>query len=148
MAFRAMARRLSGRSISIHRSYPAKDIAEALGVHKGTVLRWIRRGELKPIDDRRPILIQGKTLRAYLELRRPKKQKCGIDEWYCLKCRQPRHAAFGEGEIVSSNRRTCNVRALCGECATVMHKRFSNLMLGNISRLVRLSAQQHLKHLT
>ncbi|NOX94633.1 MAG: helix-turn-helix domain-containing protein [Alphaproteobacteria bacterium] len=142
-----MARKLNGRSISIHRSYPAKDIADALRVHKGTVLRWIRNGDLKPIDDGRPILVQGKTLRAYLEWRKPKKQKCATDEWYCLKCREPRHAAFEEGEIVSANRRTCNVRALCCWCATVMHKRFSIPTLSDLTASVRLSAQHHLKHL-
>ena len=142
-----MARRLSGRSISIHRSYTVKDIAEALGVHKGSVLRWIRRGELKPIDGGRPILIQGKTLGAYLELRKPKKQKCEIDEWFCMKCRLPRHAAFDEGEIVSANRRTCNVRALCRECATVMHKRFSNTALSALLASVRLSAPHRFRHL-
>ena len=142
-----MARKLAVRSISIHRSYPVKDIADALGVHKGTVLRWIRHGDLKRIDAGKPILVQGRTLRAYLEWRKPKKQKCALNEWYCLKCREPRHAAFEEGEIVSANRRTCNIRALCDQCTSVMHKRFSNSRLVEVSQLIRLSAEQRLKHL-
>lgn len=142
-----MARRLNGRAISIYRSYLVHEIAAALGVHRGTVLRWIRQGELTPIDGGRPIYVHGRTLLEFLERRKPKKQKCRFNEWLCMKCRLPRNAAFDEAEIISSSRRTCNIRALCRDCTTVMHKRFSNSMLTDLKTFVTLTAAQDCEHL-
>ena len=142
-----MARRLNGRSISIHRSYLVYEIANALGVHRGTVLRWIRQGELKPIDGGKPIYVHGRTLLEFLERRKPEKQNCELYEWLCMKCREPRQAAFDEAEIISSNRRTCNIRALCRDCTTVMHKRFSNSKLADLCASVTLTAAQDCEHL-
>lgn len=142
-----MARKLSGRSISIHRSYPVRDIAEILGVHKGTVQRWIRSGRLKPNDDYRPMLVHGKTLREFLKQRQPKKHRCGIDEWYCMKCRMPRKAAFSEAEITTANGKTCNVLALCETCGTAMHKRVSFNHFPAFQEKTRLTNSHRFAHL-
>ncbi len=142
-----MARRLNGRAISIYRSYLVNEIATALGVHRGTVLRWIRSGELTPIDGGRPIYVHGRTLLEFLERRKPKRQQCQLNEWPCMKCRGPRQAAFGEAEIISGNRCTCNIRALCRDCTTVMHKRFSNSKLADLKVSVTLTAAQDCEHL-
>ncbi|GGD13114.1 helix-turn-helix domain-containing protein [Aquisalinus flavus] len=142
-----MARRLNGRSFSIHRAYTVSEIADKLQVHRQTVLRWIRAGELLPVDGSRPILVEGETLKAYLKARQPKRHKCAPDEWFCMKCRTPRKAAFGECEILTGNRASCNIRALCEDCATLMHKRFSLARLPALATAFTVSAPQHLKHL-
>ena len=61
--------RLNPGLVKIHRSYTIEDVARTLGVHKNSVANWLKNG-LTPIDDRRPILIQGLVLRAFLQERR------------------------------------------------------------------------------
>ncbi|WP_411817363.1 helix-turn-helix domain-containing protein [Hyphococcus sp. DH-69] len=147
MACPAMGRRLNGRSISIHRCYTVSETATALGLHRGSVLRWLSKGELSPIDQSKPFLIHGKALREFIDRRTPRKQKCALHEWFCFRCRAPRTAAFGEAEIIGANVNSCNIRALCSDCAAVVHKRFSLKTLATLRRIIRLSAPQHLKHL-
>jgi len=142
-----MARKLNRRSFSTHRAYTVSEIADRLNVHRQTVLRWIKAGDLQPVDETRPILVEGTTLKAYLATRQPKKQKCGADEWFCMKCRTPRKAAFGEAEIITANRVTCNVRALCEQCATLMHRRFSHADLATLAACMTITAPQRLRHL-
>ena len=48
------------------------------------------------MDERRPILIHGGDLIEFLETRQAKrKQTCATDEFYCFRCRRPRHPRFG-----------------------------------------------------
>ena len=142
-----MARKLNGHAFSIHRAYTVSEIADKLQVHRQTVLRWIRAGDLQPVDGSRPILIEGTTLKAYFATRQPKKQKCGVDEWFCMKCLTPRKAAFGEAEIVTANLVTCNVQALCEECATLMFRRFSHTDLPLLAASMTITAPHRLEHL-
>jgi excisionase family DNA binding protein len=60
------------RRVKIHRSYAVEQAARRLGVHKNTVRAWIKVG-LPTIDDRRPILILGSDLIAFLRARRARK---------------------------------------------------------------------------
>ena len=142
-----MARKLKVRSISKHRTYAIDEIAKALSVHKGTVGRWIRSGELKPVDSGRPVIVHGVEAHRFIKARKPKKQKCDFDQWFCMRCRQPRHAAFCEAEIVSANTASCNVMALCAECATIMHRRFSLSALPQLNRKIDFTVPQALQHL-
>ena len=142
-----MSRKLKARLISKHRTYAIDEIAKALSVHKGTVGRWVRSGELKPVDSRKPILVHGLEIHRFVKTRKTKKQKCDLDQWFCMRCRQPRHAAFCEAEIVSANMASCNVRALCSECTAIMHKRFSLSDLPQLMRKIGLTGPQALRHL-
>ena len=64
------------RLVKIHRNYTVEDIANLFGIHKNTVRRWIKDG-LATIDDKRPMLILGHVLVAFLQSRRAKnKQPC------------------------------------------------------------------------
>lgn len=64
------------RLVKIHRSYTAEEIARLFGIHKNTVRHWVKEG-LATIDDKRPILILGYVLAAFLQARRTKnKQTC------------------------------------------------------------------------
>ena len=53
------------RLVKIHRNYTVEDVANLLGVHKNTVREWIKQG-LPKIDDKRPMLILGCDLFAFL----------------------------------------------------------------------------------
>jgi len=112
-----------------------EEAAQKLGVHKGTVRRWIKRG-LPALTDRKPILILGDDLIDWLKAQRPKPQMCGPDELYCMKCRCPRQAADAKAELLPSPNGGGNLRAHCDECGALMHRRIGE---GQINQL-----RQHL----
>ena len=81
------------RLVKIHRSYTVEEIARLFGIHKNTVRHWVKEG-LATIDDKRPMLILGHVLAAFLQARRVKnKQTCKPGELYCVRCRAPRSPA-------------------------------------------------------
>lgn len=115
--------RANPRAIKLHRTYSIEDAARTLGVHKNSVRGW-RKDGLKPIDDDRPILFLGSTLRAFLEQRNAsRKRPCRPGTLYCFRCREPRAPALGMVDWTPINASTGNLKALCGTCETVMHRR-------------------------
>ena len=108
----------------IHRVYTVDEAARALDVHKHTVRRWIAADGLEVVDDRRPLLIGGAVLRAFLTARRAKKrQRCGAGQLYCVSCRSPREPAGGFAEYLPLNPNSGNLRAICPVCDCLMHRR-------------------------
>ncbi|MCO5161270.1 MAG: helix-turn-helix domain-containing protein [Mesorhizobium sp.] len=130
--------RLDRRKVRIHRSYTIDEAARTLGTAKGTVRRWIDNG-LPAIRDRKPILILGDDLIDFLVARRKPSQKCRLHECFCFTCRQPRAPAFGEVEFHPLTPTSGNLRALCEECTTVMHKRVAVAQLGALGALVTVT---------
>jgi excisionase family DNA binding protein len=59
-------RRPNPRLIKIHRSYSIDEAARLLHAHKNTIRSWIKQG-LPIIDRRRPTLIHGADLSAFLK---------------------------------------------------------------------------------
>ena len=57
------------RLVKIHRNYTVEEVASLLGVHRNTVREWVKRG-LATIDRKRPMLIHGRDLAAFLQARR------------------------------------------------------------------------------
>jgi hypothetical protein len=118
-----MARsRFNPQRVKINYSYRVEVIARMLSVHKNTVRAWLKDG-LATIDDQRPAMVQGKVLRAFLETKRTaKRSRCGPGTFYCLKCRAPRKPALGMVDFVQLNCSSGNLKALCDECDTLMHR--------------------------
>ena len=88
------ARRINPNLVKMHFSYTATELAERLRVHKNTVRNWQREG-LEPIDDTRPLLFQGGTVRAFLKQRRAsRKRTCPDGTIFCVSCREPRRPAM------------------------------------------------------
>ena len=117
-----MARRPDLRRIKRNRTYTADEAARTICVSTVTVRRWLKTG-MTALTEQRPALIIGDDLINFLKGRKPPKQRCGLAECYCLKCKCPREPAFGEVEIVKVNAATGNMKALCGTCTSVMCKR-------------------------
>lgn len=116
-------RRIKPRLIKLHRPYTVEEAARALGAHKNSVRAWIKDG-LPTVDHSRPMLIHGHELRTWLERRRKAaKRPCPPGTLYCFKCREPRQPAMGMIEATRQNATTGNLRALCGVCGTMMHRR-------------------------
>ena len=108
-----------------------------MGVCKATVRRWIKQG-LPAINDQKPFLILGRELIEFHEKRKRTKATCGLGEFYCFRCRQPKSAAFAEAELVNVTPTSVNLRALCATCSTVMHKRVSVRKLASLASILTI----------
>jgi len=115
--------RANPRAIKLYRTYSVEEAARVLGVHKNSVRGW-RSAGLRPIDNARPVLFLGSNLRAFLEQRNAsRKRPCRPGTLYCFRCREPRAPALGMVDWIAINACTGNLKALCGTCETVMHRR-------------------------
>lgn len=141
-----MRRRPNHRAVRIHLPYTVDELARVIGVCKATVRRWVKQG-LPATTDGKPTLITGEDAVAFLKGRSKPKRRCGLDEFYCLSCREPRRAAYGEAEIASRTSHTLNVRALCEVCTAMTHKRVSLKRLAQFTVLVRLDGEQGARRL-
>jgi hypothetical protein len=104
------------RLVKIHRNYVVEEIATLLIVHRNTVREWIKRG-LPTTDSRRPLLIRGCDLAAFLLARRAKsKQPCRPGEIYCVRCRVPRAPAGGMTDYVPLAGTFGNLIGICPDC--------------------------------
>lgn len=116
--------RLDRRKIKRHHSYTVDEAARAIGAARGTVRRWLDSG-LPAIRDRKPFLILGKDLAAYMAGRARPKCSCPPGTCYCVKCRKTRRPAGDMAEFVPMNAHSGNFRALCPDCGSLMHRRTS-----------------------
>lgn len=103
-------------------SYTVEEIVACLGVHENTVRDWIKQG-LAVLDDKRPLLVHGAALIAFLrERQNARKVRLAANEFYCVKCRCARNACDGKACVSPRDNLTVNVSATCAVCATTVHK--------------------------
>ena len=62
------------RLVKIHRSYTVEEVAYLFGTHKNTVREWVKAG-LPTCDRKRPMLVLGRELVAFLQTRRTKNKR-------------------------------------------------------------------------
>ena len=119
-----MLRRFDPRRIKIHRSYTVEDAARTLGSHKNSVRRWIKCEGLTTIDDARPAMIHGRTLRDFLIQRRESSRcRCRPGEIYCLRCRAPKSPAGGMIDYLPMTATSGNLRGICPDCRHQVYRR-------------------------
>jgi len=122
-------RRIDPRRIKTHFSYTVEEAADALGVHKNTVRMWIKAG-LAVADDRRPTVMSGAAIRAFLENRlKARKSPLKPGEFYCFRCREPKSPAGGMADFVAAGGGLGTLTGLCPDCETIMHRRASFVKL-------------------
>ena len=120
------------RLVKIHRSYTVEEIANLFGSHKNTVRNWVKDG-LATSDDKRPMLILGHDLVAFLQSRRVKnKQTCKDGEIYCVRCRAPKLPAADMAEYSPVTEKFGNLIAICPDCNSIMNRRVSMAKLGQV----------------
>jgi excisionase family DNA binding protein len=125
-------RRPNYRLVKIHRNYTVEEVARLFGAHKNTVRQWIKSG-LKSLDRRRPLLVHGSDLSAFLRDRKQaKKRPCQPGEFYCLRCRVPRPPAGEMAEYIPITGTIGNLEGICPECDTMIYRRASLAKLTQI----------------
>jgi hypothetical protein len=103
-------------------TYDVVEAAALLGVHRNTVRQWLKVG-LKPIDDKRPLLIHGAELKAFLARRQDdRRTRCGPGEFFCFRCKTPRKPWGGLVDTFDHGPKIVRLGALCECCETIMHR--------------------------
>lgn len=121
-AHRSKRRTYNTRRIKRDFAYFISEVADLFGLHRNAVRQWLKSG-LPAIDGHRPTLIHGGDLIIFLHTRQTaRKQKCKPDQFYCCRCRCPRHALHNRVEIETRNQQKLNLSAVCNECGASMNR--------------------------
>lgn len=142
-----MAKHHNPNLAKIHRNYTVDEVAHLFAVHKNTVRMWIKDG-LATVDNKRPILIRGSSLRDYLQTKRASaKRKCLPYEIYCLRCRSPQRPAENmvDYEVINSN--IGRLIGLCPCCNGIINKYLGINQLAHIQSKLDISLPKALKHI-
>jgi excisionase family DNA binding protein len=135
---RPKRRRYSVSRIKATYTYDPGEVAKLLGIHRNTVRHWIKEG-LRTIDDRRPFLVHGLTLKSFLAARQgARRRKCGPGEFYCFKCRVPRAAWGAMAEIADRTPTVSKLTAVCELCGTKMHRTIRRSDIEKIALVLEL----------
>ena len=111
------------RLIRENYTYSLDQIADMYGVDLATVRRWIRFEGLERLPKTRPYLVHSTALRRFLEKRqKSRKQKCGDQEAYCLKCRCPRTPLSGTGRADQQPNGCIRFHAACATCGRKINR--------------------------
>jgi len=109
----------------VNRTYSVEEVASRWGVHRNTVREWIKHGQLLTVDRRRPLLILGRDLSAFLwERRRKNRRPCAPGQIYCVGCREPKRPV---GDVAIFEFKTPTQGALVGVCPTCQRRIFRRL---------------------
>ena len=116
-------------------SYSTNEMAKRFNIHKRTVQEWYRAG-LPRIDSRKPSLVLGADLKAFLKTRLNKtKSKCLKNELYCLKCKAPQQSRDNAVEIRFLSKTRLMILGVCAQCNTKTNKVNSTKNLTEISKI-------------
>ncbi|MBK9027682.1 MAG: helix-turn-helix domain-containing protein [Propionivibrio sp.] len=135
------------RLAKIHRNYTVEEVASLYGVHRNTVREWVKRG-LPSSDNRRPMLILGRDLFAFLQAQRTKnKRTCLPGEIYCVRCRAPKAAAGDMADYEPLTKTLGNLIAICSGCETIIYRRVSLPKLELVRGQLDITFPQALRHI-
>ncbi len=136
------------RLVKIHRNYTVEDIANLFGIHKNTVRNWVKDG-LATIDEKRPMLILGVELEAFIKERRAKnKQSCKPGQLYCVRCRFPKFPAGDMADYAHVTEKLGNLIAICPDCDSIMNRRVSLARIGEVGGNMDITFPKELQHIS
>ncbi|MBZ9939470.1 helix-turn-helix domain-containing protein [Mesorhizobium sp. BR1-1-16] len=135
---KAPVRSPSAQRVKATATYEIAEAAKLLGTHRNTVRRWLKDG-LRPLDNRRPILIHGTDLKAFLAMRREgRRHRCGPGEFFCFKCRVPRRPLGGMADLHPRTDKVIALVGLCERCETAMHRTVRHADLPKLAAILDL----------
>lgn len=135
------------RLAKIHRNYTVEEVAKLFDVHRNSVREWVKRG-LPTNDARRPMLILGRDLVAFLQARRAKgKRPCQPGEIYCVRCRTPQAPAGDMAEYQPLTAVLGNLVGICPRCETMMYRRVNLAKLEQVCANLDITMPQALPHI-
>ncbi len=135
------------RLVKIHRSYTVDEAARLLDAHKNTVRRWVKEG-LAINDERRPMLILGRELFAFLKQRRAKNKRiCAPGEIYCVRCREPRRPAGDMAEYRALTATLGNLLGICPSCEAMMNRRVNVGKIASVCGHLQVTMPKELLHI-
>lgn len=117
-----MTKRYNPRRSKPGRSYTIGEAAALFEINQVTIYKWFHAG-LERVDKKRPVLIHGSKLRAFVAaLNKP---RCPLlpGEIYCVACRGPRRPA---GDKVTTEPRgptTVDIVGTCSGCGRTIYRR-------------------------
>jgi len=131
-----MRRKYNSQKVKRHLTYSTQDVSNLFGTHEKTILRWISREGLTPVEGtRNPYLIPGSVLRSFLEERRKKsKILLGLGEFFCMKCRTGRRSRpecvemVRTGKKIGDNKFSGRKTGICEACGSRVNKFFTYSM--------------------
>jgi excisionase family DNA binding protein len=128
-----MSRKPDPRRIKRHRVYTVAEAAEALGLHRESVRRWIKVGRLAAETARKPWLIEGEVLKDFLGARR-REGRCrlALAQIYCLRCRAARIPDGRLADFTLRSQGAGMLTGLCPDCGAAMHKTVRRIDLETI----------------
>jgi len=133
--------------VKIHRSYTVEEVARLLGKHKNTVRNWVKDG-LATIDDKRPMLILGPDLVAFLQARRSKnKQSCKPGQLYCVRCRVPKFPEGNMADYEPVTEKIGNMIAICPDCDSIMNRWVSMARIAEICGNIDITFPEEQRHI-
>ena len=118
-----------------------------LGIHNNTVHAWVKAG-LATSDNKRPMLILGLDLVAFLQARRVKnKQACKPGEIYCVRCRVPKFTAGDIADYSSVTTKVATLKAISPACNSIINRRVSLANPGQVRKKMDISFSQAMQHI-
>ena len=131
-------RRYPANRVKTGCSYEVAEVAKLFSVHRNTIRRWLKEG-LPTIDQRRPLLIHGTALKAFLvERQGSRRRKCQLGELYCFRCRDPRKPWGDTADVTFRTSKIAKLTALCCDCGTVMHQTVSRSEMPKLALTIEL----------
>lgn len=135
------------RLAKIHRNYTVDEIASLFGVHRNTVREWVKRG-LPTSDSKRPMLILGRDLAAFLQARRLRnKRPCQPGEIYCVRCRVPRSPAGDLAEYQPVTTTLGSLVGICPTCESMIYRRVNLAKLEHVRGKLDITMPEALRHI-
>lgn len=135
------------RLAKIHRNYTVEEVAALFDIHKNTVRNWVKGG-LPTNDDRRPMLILGRDLLAFLQAKRVKnKRPCQPGEIYCVRCRAVQKPAGAMAEYQPLTDTAGNLVGICPSCESMMYRRVNFAKLVQVGADLDITLMQALPHI-
>ena len=138
-----MAKNYPVHRVRTHEIYTAFEAAQVLGAHRQTVLQWIKADGLSADRSKKPWLIRGEDLRAFLGARQSaRKQKMALHQIYCFSCKVPKSPAEKMAEYRQETTTSGRLTALCPDCLGVINKIVRRADLDTIRASIDVTVQQ------